>query len=214
MQPGVSLPVFDLDFGRIAILTCWDFNFPELWNAAAAQGADAVFWPAAAKGDENVQGHALNNNFFVVSNGAGQYYDRLGHDMGATMANVTASGADVLVSQQVLDMDSAVVFFGGPAAWQLKVRTFLADHADTITVAWMSNVSKMILLRSDRQDVSVRAALADAGIWTRQEQEALSRFTINQLRAARLPLCCCWPRQAGFTHMAAIIGQCMAECSR
>ena len=186
VQPGVFLPVFDLDFGRIAILTCWDINFPELWNAAAAQGADAVFWPAAAKGGENVQGHAMNNNFFVVSNGAGQFYDRLGHDMDATVANFTVSGVNVSVSQKVLDMDSAVVFFGGPAARQLKISTFLADHLESISVVWRSNVSKMMLLSSNQQGVSVHAALAHAGIWTRQEQEAFNRFTINRLRAENL----------------------------
>jgi predicted amidohydrolase len=36
VMPGGEVPVFDLDFGRVAILTCWDFNFPEVWQAVQA----------------------------------------------------------------------------------------------------------------------------------------------------------------------------------
>ena len=39
--PGnLGVPVFDTDVGRVAILICWDMDFPELWHAAASQGAD------------------------------------------------------------------------------------------------------------------------------------------------------------------------------
>ena len=43
---GVS--VFDLDFGRVAVLICYDQQFAELWHAAGALGADVVFWPGIA----------------------------------------------------------------------------------------------------------------------------------------------------------------------
>ena len=40
---------FDLDFGRVAILVCWDQQFSELWQAVAALGADVVFWPGQVR---------------------------------------------------------------------------------------------------------------------------------------------------------------------
>ena len=39
-------PVFDTDFGRVAVLICFDVNFTELWMHLAARGARIVFWPS------------------------------------------------------------------------------------------------------------------------------------------------------------------------
>jgi predicted amidohydrolase len=34
--PGnLSVPTFDTDFGRVAILICWDFDFPEVGTRAS-----------------------------------------------------------------------------------------------------------------------------------------------------------------------------------
>jgi hypothetical protein len=41
--------VFDLDIGKVAVLICYDINFPELWHQAAALGADLIVWPSAMK---------------------------------------------------------------------------------------------------------------------------------------------------------------------
>ena len=184
VRPGERVPVFDLDCGRVAILTCWDFNFPELWQAVGAQGADAVLWPSAAKGAENVQGHALNGNFFIASNGAGQFYDQLGRQMSTTARNVTVKGytKPVLLTTATLDLDSAVVFYGGPSAKQHKISDFLAMHTDDIAVAWTSDVSKMHLLRATTPGFSVRTALRAARIETRQEEETRNRLVANQAR--------------------------------
>jgi hypothetical protein len=43
-EPGVTpgaagVEAWDLDFGRVSILTCMDVNFMELWHAAYALGA-------------------------------------------------------------------------------------------------------------------------------------------------------------------------------
>lgn len=50
-RPGGSAgcqppPVFDTDFGRVAVLICFDVNFTELWMHLAARGARIVFWPS------------------------------------------------------------------------------------------------------------------------------------------------------------------------
>ena len=44
-QTGVQ--VWDLQgVGRIAVLTCFDINFAEVWHQAYALGAQIVFWPS------------------------------------------------------------------------------------------------------------------------------------------------------------------------
>jgi len=45
VRPGAGLKVFDTDRGRVAILICYDIEFPELSRVAAAQGASLFFVP-------------------------------------------------------------------------------------------------------------------------------------------------------------------------
>jgi predicted amidohydrolase len=215
--PGFSVPVFDLDFGRIAMLICWDFNFPEVWHAVAAQDVDVVFWPSAAKGAENVIGHAMNHNYFIAANGLGQFYNQIGSRVPSEAVNVTlkadkvlyttpSAGQDtgkglgrllidtdqssppseiVLLTKASLDLDSVVIFYGGPSAKQNKIRDFLAANTGKITIEWTSEVSKCHLLRATTlSGVSVRKLLREAGIETRQEEETRNRQVANQARKA------------------------------
>jgi len=46
MQPGNELALFDTDKGRIAILICYDIEFPEIVRMAKARGADVIFCPS------------------------------------------------------------------------------------------------------------------------------------------------------------------------
>lgn len=45
IKPGNKLEVFDTDKGRIAILICYDIEFPEIARMAAQQGAQILFVP-------------------------------------------------------------------------------------------------------------------------------------------------------------------------
>ena len=44
MKRGDSLPVFDLDFGRIGILICYDGYFPEAYRVLSLKGAEMIIW--------------------------------------------------------------------------------------------------------------------------------------------------------------------------
>ncbi len=44
MEKGKDLPVFDLDFGRIGILTCYDGWFPESFRVLSLKGAEIIVW--------------------------------------------------------------------------------------------------------------------------------------------------------------------------
>jgi predicted amidohydrolase len=57
-----GVPVFDTDFGRIAILTCFDANFDEVWQEAERKGAEIVFWPSAYGGGMPLNGYAMIQN--------------------------------------------------------------------------------------------------------------------------------------------------------
>jgi predicted amidohydrolase len=44
MKKGDGFPVFDLDFGRIGILTCYDGWFPETFRILSLNGAELLVW--------------------------------------------------------------------------------------------------------------------------------------------------------------------------
>ena len=44
MEDGTDLPVFDLDFGRVGILTCYDGWFPEPARVLSLRGAELIVW--------------------------------------------------------------------------------------------------------------------------------------------------------------------------
>lgn len=76
MQQGDELHVFDTAFGRIALLTCYDIEFPEIVRMARARGADIVFCPSCTDdrhGFHRVRycchARAVENQIYVVTTG-------------------------------------------------------------------------------------------------------------------------------------------------
>lgn len=44
MKAGEDLPVFELDFGKVGILTCYDGWFPESFRVLSLKGAELLIW--------------------------------------------------------------------------------------------------------------------------------------------------------------------------
>jgi predicted amidohydrolase len=69
---GNELPVFDLDFGRIAVMICMDIYFPEIPRIYAFKGAEILFWPTVSHGPTQealrtqLTSRALDNSLVVV----------------------------------------------------------------------------------------------------------------------------------------------------
>ncbi len=65
---GDKYPIFETDFGKIGLLSCYDMQFPEPTRAFTLQGAEIVFWqnwgntfPAFAR--------AIENQIYIVTAG-------------------------------------------------------------------------------------------------------------------------------------------------
>ncbi|NRF89965.1 carbon-nitrogen hydrolase family protein [Paenibacillus frigoriresistens] len=76
MGAGDSLQVFDTDKGRIAILVCYDVEFPEIVRMARARGADVLFAPSCTDdrhGFHRVRytchARTIENQIYVVTTG-------------------------------------------------------------------------------------------------------------------------------------------------
>ncbi|MCB0347120.1 MAG: hypothetical protein KDD66_18515, partial [Bdellovibrionales bacterium] len=75
-SPGEGIKLFDTPFGRIAILICYDIEFPELSRMLALAGAEIIFVPFST--DEKkaylrvrytAQARAVENYMYVVLSG-------------------------------------------------------------------------------------------------------------------------------------------------
>jgi predicted amidohydrolase len=76
MAAGDDFRVFDTDKGRIALLTCYDIEFPEIVRMAKAKGADVIFCPSCTDdrhGFHRVRytshARAIENQIYVVLTG-------------------------------------------------------------------------------------------------------------------------------------------------
>lgn len=71
--PGDQLPVFDTNYGRIGILICWDYAFPEVSRALALQGAEILFCPIAGdvRGEDiwriTARSRAVDNGVYFLT---------------------------------------------------------------------------------------------------------------------------------------------------
>jgi predicted amidohydrolase len=76
MSAGEDFRVFDTEKGRIALLTCYDIEFPEIVRMAKAKGADVIFCPSCTDdrhGFHRVRytshARAVENQVYVVLTG-------------------------------------------------------------------------------------------------------------------------------------------------
>ena len=72
VSAGDHYPVFDLDFGRVGIMTCYDGCFPEPARILALQGAEMILFPSLQRSytethlDLQVRARAFDNFLYVV----------------------------------------------------------------------------------------------------------------------------------------------------
>jgi len=90
-EPGnTGLPVFNTPFGKIGILICFDWMFPECWRLMALKGASLICHPSnlvLPYCQTALPGYALTNRIFVAS------ANRVGHEN-----NLSFTGQSVLVN--------------------------------------------------------------------------------------------------------------------
>ncbi|HTG72033.1 MAG TPA: carbon-nitrogen hydrolase family protein [Candidatus Udaeobacter sp.] len=76
MSPGETIEVFDTAFGKIAMLTCYDIEFPEIVRMARAKGADVIFCPSCTDDRHGFyrvryccHARAVENQVYIVTTG-------------------------------------------------------------------------------------------------------------------------------------------------
>ena len=67
LTPGDSFPVFETDFGRIGLMTCWDVFFPEPARSLSGKGAEIIFMPIWGGNLDLAEARAIENQIYLVS---------------------------------------------------------------------------------------------------------------------------------------------------
>lgn len=94
MKRGDSFPLFDLDFGRIGILTCYDGWFPESSRILSLKGAEILVWINGRRGvveDFLVKSATFQNEVAMIA--TNQAYGA-GTMIGQWPANILASSLE------------------------------------------------------------------------------------------------------------------------
>ncbi|MGD0090562.1 MAG: carbon-nitrogen hydrolase family protein [Planctomycetota bacterium] len=170
-----GVKVFDTDFGRISILTCFDLNFPELWQDAEKQGAEIVFWPSAYGGGAPLNGNAMIHAYYVVAVGAGNIIDCTGE----TRKDVEQPRPQQFIA--TLDLDRTLVHkdFTGE-----KVAKLLAEHKGEAEMEKDCGMEGWYLLRATKAGVLVRNLCKQYQIEVLRDYRRRSREQINEARTS------------------------------
>jgi beta-ureidopropionase len=170
-----GVKAFDTDFGRISILTCFDLNFPELWQQADALDVDIVFWPSAYTGGSPLNAMATLYHYYVVPVGAGNIIDATGR----TLEKLEQPRPDQFIA--TLDLDRTFIH---QDFTKDKVEKLLREHKDEVEQEKDSGSKAWYLLRSLKPGVRVRELCEQYKIETLRQYQHRSREQINNARTA------------------------------
>jgi len=170
-----GVKVFDTDFGRISMLTCFDANFSELWSEADAKGAEIVFWPSAYGGGLPLYGYAMSYGYYVVPVGWGNIIDILG----ANAEPVEKPRDDQFIA--TLDLDRTFVHKDYNAD---KVTRLLKEHGGEVRLERDCKMEGWYLIQSVKPGVRVRDLCKQYQVETLQEYRHRSREQITERRNA------------------------------
>jgi predicted amidohydrolase len=103
ISPGDSVPIFNIDVGKVALLICQDASFPEPAREAALQGAELLLVPIWGGKPAIVRARALEHSMYLVASGydyASEVVGPLGVIDTVSMTGPGVAIADVDLSQR------------------------------------------------------------------------------------------------------------------
>lgn len=171
-----GVKVFETDFGRISILTCFDLNYPELWQKCDDLDADIVFWPSAYGGGSPLNAYATLYHYYLVPVGAGNIMDITGKPV----AQVEKPLPQQFIATLDLDRSFAHYDFN-----ESKVQNMLKEHAGEIVVERQrsdEDLAPWWLFRATKPGIHTRDLLREHKIETLREYQHRSRQQINEAR--------------------------------
>ncbi len=175
VTPGGQVTVFDTDFGRIAVLTCFDINFPPLWDRADELGADIVLWPSAYSGGMPLRAYAMLHNYYIVT--CTQNGDAMFVDVTGDVIRHTRNGNPPLTIV-TFDLDRSLFHENFNSE---KLRKLIEEHQGKVVVRHFPD-EQWYLLEAAALGVSVRQLACEYGLERLRDYRWRSRRQINAIR--------------------------------
>jgi predicted amidohydrolase len=91
ISPGRDVPVFQTDFGKVALLICQDTAFPEPARQAAILGAEVLLVPIWGGKPSAMAARAIEHSAYVVASGY-DYKSEVLDPLGSVLARVATLG--------------------------------------------------------------------------------------------------------------------------
>jgi len=66
LAPGSEYPIFETDFGKVAMMICWDVAYPEIAREYAARGAEMILMPIWGGNETLCKARAIENQIPLV----------------------------------------------------------------------------------------------------------------------------------------------------
>ncbi|HET6217124.1 MAG TPA: carbon-nitrogen hydrolase family protein [Acidobacteriaceae bacterium] len=176
VSPGESVQVYEADFGRVGIATCFDANFPEVWRRLSDKGAELVVWPSEYSGGSSLQAHAIDYHYYIVT--SSQTPDCIVYDItGERLLYEKARGINV--SRVAVDLDRGIYHQNFNIAKRDKL---LKEHSeDIVQEQWMA-LEQWFVLKAKRPGVNARQLAHQYGLEELRHYIDRSRVAIDNRR--------------------------------
>jgi predicted amidohydrolase len=169
--------VYDADFGRVGLATCFDAKFPEVFQRLRDKGAELVVWSSAYSGFTELQAFSLLHHYYIVTStwtGDSVVYDITG----ALLRDERGKG-DILVSRFTLDLDRTIYHYN----FNLEKRArLLAEHAADVALEVDMPREEWFVLKAKRPGVSARRLGRKYGLEELRAYQDRSRTGVDARR--------------------------------
>lgn len=185
--------VYEADFGRMGIATCFDVNFPEVWQRLAEKGAELVIFPAAYSAGTSLQAHAINHHYYIVSSTLVNdcvVYDITGEELLYQHTGVkgpahysSAKDDEINIARITLDLDRGVYHTNFNMDKRAKL---LKERGTDVVLERSFPRESWFVLRAARPGVSARALAHEYGLEELRDYLERSRREIDRMRGEKV----------------------------
>jgi len=169
--PGREFPVFNCDFGKLAIQICYDMEFDRGWQELARKGAELVAWPTQSPQTAHPVARAIEQRCYIVSS-TWRHNATVFEPTGKILAQLKPPG-EVLV--QEIDLSYAIL------PWTSKLRKGKAleeKYGARIGYRYYEDEDCGIFWSNDAR-MPVRAMVQALGLLEMEEELAQVRRTYH-----------------------------------
>jgi len=175
-RPGTKPFVYETDFGKLGLATCFDANFPEVWQGLADAGAELVVWSSAYSGGRTLATYAIIHHYYIVTSTWTR--DCLVYDITGDIL-MDERSEDVNVSRIRLDLDRGIYHVNFNTD---KLEKLLQEHGGDVERERYLEREEWFVLKAKHPGVSVRELARTYGLEELREYIRRSRREINQMR--------------------------------